>query len=96
MLDSVTLDNDSLLAVLINPVGLRYHALHHLFPSLPYHNMRAAHKRLMQHLPANSPYRRTVEHSLWKVIADLWQVAAAHHSPERIAYRSVSSTGSFQ
>ena len=31
MLDSVTLDNDSFLAVLINPVGLRYHATHHLF-----------------------------------------------------------------
>ena len=31
MLDSVTMDNDTLPAVLINPVGLRYHATHHLF-----------------------------------------------------------------
>ena len=71
MLDSVTMDNDSPLAVLINPVGLRYHATHHLFPSLPYHNMRAAHKRLLEKLPADSPYRRTVEHSIWPVIRDL-------------------------
>src|SRR5262249_47116229 len=78
MLDSVTMDNDSPLAVLLNPVGLRFHATHHLFPSMPYHNMRAAHKRLMARLPADSPYRQTVVHSIWPVIANLWNRAAAH------------------
>lgn len=77
MLDSVTLDNDSLVAVLINPVGLRYHATHHLFPSLPYHNLRAAHKRLMAGLPTDSPYRLTVERSLLAVLVNLWHAAAA-------------------
>jgi len=76
MLDSVTMDNDSPLAVLINPVGLRYHATHHLFPSMPYHNMRTAHKRLLEKLPADSPYRRTVKRSIWPVIGELWQAAA--------------------
>jgi fatty acid desaturase len=71
MLDSVTMDNDSALAMMINPVGLRYHATHHLFPSLPYHNLRTAHKRLMAQLPADSPYRRTVERSVWAVLFDL-------------------------
>jgi len=80
MLDSVTLDSDSLLAVLVNPVGLRYHATHHLFPSMPYHNMRAAHKRLMEQLPADSAYRRTVAVSIWPVIADLWRRATASNS----------------
>jgi len=79
MLDSVTLDNDSLAAILINPVGLRYHATHHLFPSMPYHNMRAAHRRLMRELPADSPYRQTVGHSIWATIADLWRRAARHN-----------------
>jgi len=78
MLDSVTLDNDSLPAVLLNPVGLRYHATHHLFPSLPYHNMRAAHRRLLAQLPADSPYRQTVAYSVWPVIANLWQRASLH------------------
>ena len=82
MLDSVTLDNDSLPAILINPVGLRYHATHHLFPSLPYHNLRAAHKRLMAELPADSPYRLTVERSLLTVIANLWRRAASNRLPE--------------
>jgi fatty acid desaturase len=78
MLDSVTMDNDSPLAVLLNPVGLRYHATHHLFPSMPYHNIRAAHKRLLARLPADSPYRRTVANSIWPVIANLWQRAAVY------------------
>lgn len=77
MLDSVTLDSDSFWAVLINPVGLRYHATHHLFPSMPYHNIRAAHQRLMERLPADSPYRQTVTTSLWQVLVNLWRQAAA-------------------
>jgi fatty acid desaturase len=87
MLDSVTMDNDSPFAVLINPVGLRYHATHHLFPSMPYHNMRMAHKRLLEKLPADSPYRRTVARSIWPVIAELWQTAAQsrQHDPESIS-----------
>ena len=75
MLDSVTLDNDSPLAILINPVGLRFHATHHMFPSMPYHNIRAAHKRLMKELPADSLYRKTVERSVWATVVDLWQRA---------------------
>ena len=71
MLDSVTMDNDSPLAILINPVGRRYHATHHLFPSMPYHNLRAAHKRLLEELPADSPYRQTVGQSIWATIVDL-------------------------
>ena len=76
MLDSVTLDSDSLPAILINPVGLRYHATHHLFPSMPYHQMRQAHKRLLERLPVDSPYRQTVATSIWPVLGQLWRTAA--------------------
>jgi fatty acid desaturase len=85
MLDSVTMDNDSLPAILINPVGLRYHATHHLFPSLPYHNARAAHKRLLTQLPADSPYRQTVGYSIVATIADLWRRAAAYQRQQSAA-----------
>lgn len=59
------------------PVGLRFHALHHLFPSLPYHNLARAHQRLMAHLPADSPYRRTEAASLNQSLRQLWSDARA-------------------
>jgi fatty acid desaturase len=77
MLDTVTIDSDGPLAVLLNPVGLRFHALHHLFPTLPYHNAHAAHQRLLAQLPADSPYRATIERSVFGALAKLW--AQARH-----------------
>jgi Fatty acid desaturase len=55
--DSNTVAGHSPLTVLLFPVGLRYHCLHHLFPGLPYHSMGIAHRRLMAQLPADFPYR---------------------------------------
>jgi fatty acid desaturase len=52
---------------LLFPFAIRYHALHHLFPSLPYHNLRAAHEHLLAHLPADSPYRALDETNWWPV-----------------------------
>src|SRR4029078_1565358 len=59
LLDSVNYSRFSIIAEIWGPVGLRYHALHNLFPSLPYHNLSRAHARLMAELPADSPYRQT-------------------------------------
>ncbi len=44
-LDSVDVPGNFLTA-LWAPVGLRFHATHHLFPNMPYHNLAKAHKRL--------------------------------------------------
>ncbi len=77
LLDSINYPNFSLLTPLWAPVGLRYHALHHLCPSLPYHNMAEAHRRLMRELPADSPYRKTNCPSLWAAIRALWGRAEA-------------------
>jgi fatty acid desaturase len=41
------------------PLGMRYHALHHLFPTLPFHNLGLAYRRLVAALPADSFYHRS-------------------------------------
>jgi fatty acid desaturase len=47
------------LAELWAPLGLRYHALHHLFPRLPFHAMGVAYRRLRCGMPADSVYRHS-------------------------------------
>jgi fatty acid desaturase len=77
MLDSVNYPHHPLIGGLWAPIGLRFHALHHIFPTMPYHALATAHKRLMRELPADSPYRRTEARSLSGVIATLWRRAKA-------------------
>ncbi|REK11888.1 MAG: fatty acid desaturase [Planctomycetota bacterium] len=73
--DSINITGHWFWTELFFPLGLRYHALHHLFPGIPYHNLGIAHRRLMKHLPANSPYRATVFSSYWAAARTLWHNA---------------------
>jgi fatty acid desaturase len=57
-LDSVNVPPPGPLAELWAPVGLRYHALHHLLPSLPYHSLPEAHRRLAVQLGQGSTYAK--------------------------------------
>lgn len=57
-LDTVNVPPPGFVAALWAPVGLRYHALHHLLPSLPYHSLAEAHRRLTAHEGAQATYGR--------------------------------------
>jgi fatty acid desaturase len=87
-LDSLNYPRRPWITELWGPVGLRYHALHHLFPSLPYHTLPEAHRRLIERLPADSPYRSTERVALWRTLAELWHEARTHQSGERGSLRS--------
>jgi fatty acid desaturase len=93
LLDSVNYPRRPWLGELWAPVGLRFHALHHLFPSLPYHALPTAHRRLMEHLPADSPYRQTESPSLCASIRELWRAAgSASQSPSSAGGSGESGT----
>ncbi|MFM6990841.1 MAG: fatty acid desaturase [Rhodoferax sp.] len=69
LLDSLNINAGGWLTVLLCPVGLRYHALHHVAAYLPYHALAQAHQRLLEKLPAGSDYHRVSVQNL----AEGWQ-----------------------
>ncbi len=73
--DSINLTGQTWLTAFLFPVGLRYHALHHLFPALPYHRLGEAHRRLMQNLPPDAPYRASNRPSFFGAVGELWRSA---------------------
>jgi fatty acid desaturase len=70
-LDTVNVPPPALLPFLWAPVGLRYHALHHLMPRLPYHNLGTAHRRLVEALPPDHAYRRVEQREMGPALASL-------------------------
>jgi fatty acid desaturase len=72
LLDSINLDGWPVPTVLAAPVGLRYHALHHFLPTVPYHSLGALHRRLLAELPPDSPYHRTSQSG---ILSAIWNLA---------------------
>jgi fatty acid desaturase len=80
--DSVNIVGGPWWAILA-PVGLRFHALHHYLPDMPYHGLVEAHRRLLDGLPAEIPYPEVNHRGLGPVLRTLWREAG----------RSTSSPG---
>jgi fatty acid desaturase len=85
MLDSVNYPKHPVLGALWAPVGLRFHALHHIFPTMPYHALAKAHQRLSDQLPPDSPYHRCSAKSLPDEVHTLWRRAKASRSQATLA-----------
>lgn len=67
ILDSCNYSGKDILTRIMFPFGIRYHALHHLFPSLPYHQLAAVHQSLSKGLSPQNPYHQLEQHSWWRV-----------------------------
>ena len=76
--DSVNVPPPGWLPALWAPVGLRYHALHHLLPRLPYHHLGEAHRRIVAALPATSGYHDASYPGLFHALGRLLARARAH------------------
>jgi fatty acid desaturase len=70
-LDSVNVPPPATLPALWAPVGLRYHALHHLLPGVPYHNLGEAHRRLCRELETASVYHDSTHRHLSVLVVRL-------------------------
>ena len=70
-LDSVNVPPPGFLPALWAPVGLRYHALHHLLPGVPYHNLGEAHRRLCRELEVTSVYHDSTHRHLSMLVVRL-------------------------
>jgi fatty acid desaturase len=70
-LDSVNVPPPATLPALWAPVGLRYHALHHLLPGVPYHNLGEAHRRISAALGPGSVYHDTNHRALLPLVGRL-------------------------
>lgn len=70
-LDSVNVPPPGTLPALWAPVGLRYHALHHLLPGVPYHNLAEAHRRLCRELETGSVYHDSSHRHLSMLVVRL-------------------------
>ncbi len=75
-LDSVNVPGNPFFTPLWAPVGLRFHATHHLFPATPYHNLQKLHEALARELPDNSLYLSTSRKHLADALVRLWRDAA--------------------
>ena len=82
-LDSVNVPPPGVMASLWAPVGLRYHALHHLLPGLPYHALGEAHRRLLEVMPPTAPYARASHTGLFVLLRRLFVGASVSGSRER-------------
>ncbi|MBL4620191.1 MAG: fatty acid desaturase [Marinicaulis sp.] len=81
-LDSVNVPGIPFITALWAPVGLRFHATHHLFPSMPYHEIEKVHKALVAELPDNTAYLSASRKSLLDALVRLWNEASQAQSNE--------------
>jgi fatty acid desaturase len=70
VIDSCNYSQRDFLTWVFFPFTIRFHALHHLFPTIPYHNLEAAHAHLTDALPADSTYHSLDRPGWWYTVSE--------------------------
>lgn len=70
-LDSVNVPPPARFTAIWAPVGLRFHATHHLLPSMPYHSLAEAHRRIAAHLGPDSTFGKASYRGLTPLLSRL-------------------------
>lgn len=76
-LDSVDVPGHPIITTLWAPVGLRFHATHHLYPRMPYHNLPKAYELLKNGLSDNKVFLEATRNGLVDALLRLWRDASA-------------------
>lgn len=87
LLDSINLDGGSILTALAAPVGLRFHALHHFLPNVPYHALPSLHRELVNLLDPTSPYMQS---SRTGILSAILKMLANEHEREEAQRRRLA------
>ena len=62
--DSLNVEPKNALERLLMPLGVGLHALHHVAPAIPFHNLQRAHRRVLRLMPMSSPYHHATVRGL--------------------------------
>lgn len=71
LLDTFTLGG-GVLTEIVAPLGDRYHAAHHRFPAMPYHNLGEAHRLLLVDAGLGAKYRATRRRGVLGALGNLF------------------------
>mgnify|MGYP001411255308 CR=1 FL=1 len=82
VLDSYNFTRQRVMTTLLAPLGFHLHALHHLFPNIPYHNMPEAHRRISAALPRDSLYHAVEAPSYF---AEVWRFLTRSADDHRVS-----------
>jgi hypothetical protein len=88
ILDSCNYTGRDPMTALLFPFSIRYHALHHIFPSMPYHNLAAAHRYLVAELGEHSTYHQLDQKNWWSVAKRIFFEAHPFRGIATIANRA--------
>jgi len=80
--DSISVTSNSLFTKILCPVGTQYHALHHMFPSIPYHSLGKVYRYLLANFPDQKIVAETSRPNLFTSWKEIWSLPRKQGSLE--------------